>query len=391
MSLAFATRFANAAWQYRQTAQLDHVTSRRVGRRVSSEIILNIMKMSDLHKRYPLVAMVGAFVIVSACMAIVTGSDLASQVMGTSLAAIASLVVLYVLVPTAVDRFPYKGASSFVGEGETDVLRLACSVVLAGAAGGICILAFCLVGATVDAAGDSSAVGGELVSAGEYFARAVLVLLLCMVTGLSEEGLFRGVVVSCAYWHAKKTVGDGENNPAVMAAALSALLFGLVHVLGSDVSTLASAATASPAAADVSALAASSAATTSATASALATSAAPAALVGVSESDAVLTMVVLVAQGIFKMTQAALFGFCMAALFMRTGTIWLAVATHAAFDMLYLGPQLVLTGAVPSTYLTGNPADLAVVVLTVVLLLRPCAKSLGWLQDGVVTYSSFHE
>ena len=104
-----------------------------------------------------------------------------------------------------------------------------------------------------------------------------------------------------------------------------------------------------------------------------------------------LVVALCAVQGILKMIQAGLFGFCMAVIFMRTGNIWLPAITHAAFDLLYLGPQLLCNGQLPSTYLTGNLADIAVILLTIVLLFRPCAKSMVWLRDGVVTYTSFHE
>ncbi len=101
--------------------------------------------------------------------------------------------------------------------------------------------------------------------------------------------------------------------------------------------------------------------------------------------------VILAVQALLKALQAGLFGFCMAAVFLEAGSIKQPVMIHAAFNVLYLGPLLVATGAVPATYLTGNCGDLAMLALTIALLLPPSVKSARWLAREVVPYSSFHQ
>ena len=44
------------------------------------------------------------------------------------------------------------------------------------------------------------------------------------------------------------------------------------------------------------------------------------------------------------------------------------VIVHGLFDLLFWGPLLLTGGVLPSTYLTGNAADLVPLVITTVLL-----------------------
>ncbi len=62
-----------------------------------------------------------------------------------------------------------------------------------------------------------------------------------------------------------------------------------------------------------------------------------------------------------------LFGFFMAALFVRVRNGWMVAGVHALFDLFYLGPSAILSGMLQSTYLTGSVFDLALLAGTVVL------------------------
>ena len=84
-------------------------------------------------------------------------------------------------------------------------------------------------------------------------------------------------------------------------------------------------------------------------------------------------------QGVFKVTQATLFGAVMALLIVRSPygsrplpqwalSLVAPVIAHGLFDLLFWGPLLLTGGVLPSTYLTGNPADLVPLVITTVLL-----------------------
>lgn len=84
-------------------------------------------------------------------------------------------------------------------------------------------------------------------------------------------------------------------------------------------------------------------------------------------------------QGFLKVTQSTLFGAVMAQLVVRSPygsrpfpqralSLMAPVIVHGLFDLLFWGPLLLTGGVLPSTYLTGNPADLVPLVITTVLL-----------------------
>lgn len=84
-------------------------------------------------------------------------------------------------------------------------------------------------------------------------------------------------------------------------------------------------------------------------------------------------------QGVLKVTHSTLFGAVMALLVVRSPygsrpfpqralSLMAPVIVHGLFDLLFWGPLLLTGGVLPSTYLTGNPADLVPLVITTVLL-----------------------
>lgn len=84
-------------------------------------------------------------------------------------------------------------------------------------------------------------------------------------------------------------------------------------------------------------------------------------------------------QGFLKVTQSTLFGAVMALLVVRSPygsrpfpqralSLMAPVIVHGLFDLLFWGPLLLTDGVLPSTYLTGIPADLVPLVITTVLL-----------------------
>ena len=84
-------------------------------------------------------------------------------------------------------------------------------------------------------------------------------------------------------------------------------------------------------------------------------------------------------QGVLKVAQATLFGAVMALLVVRSPygsrpfpqralSLMAPVIVHGLFDLLFWGPLLLTGGVLPSTYLTGIPADLVPLVITTVLL-----------------------
>lgn len=88
---------------------------------------------------------------------------------------------------------------------------------------------------------------------------------------------------------------------------------------------------------------------------------------------------IVLAQGVLKVTQATLFGMVMGMLVVcsafdrcpfprRALSLIAPLLVHGAFDLLFLGPLLLTGGALPSTYLTGNAAELVPLAATAILL-----------------------
>ena len=93
---------------------------------------------------------------------------------------------------------------------------------------------------------------------------------------------------------------------------------------------------------------------------------------------------VVALQLVLKLLEGLLFGICMAYLYVKSGSIWQPALIHGVFDLCVLGPQLFATGSVPSTYLTGSWSD-AFAVLAVFIVLIPAAavsiKSLASVKE----------
>ena len=141
------------------------------------------------------------------------------------------------------------------------------------------------------------------------------VAVTCLLTGLFEEGVLRVAAVEAAL----DAFGEEGRGP-LAAAAASGVLFGLLHLSLSD---------------------ASAAATLGA---------------------------VAWAQLLVKPVQAALFGFCLAGVYLQTRSLWPVAGVHALFDALYLGPAMLAGGSLQVAYVTGAPSDLAVLAATTLLL-----------------------
>lgn len=162
------------------------------------------------------------------------------------------------------------------------------------------------------------------------------IALLCLLTGVFEEGVFRVLALDALApaFCRDRQARSGERRaasvlgpePAVRqsgvlgAAVASSALFGVLHVSAVDAAAAASA--------------------------------------------------VAWAQFALKPVQAGLFGFFMAALFVRTGSLWKAAGVHGLFNLLYLGPVLA-AGVLSPTYVTGSFVDLALLAATTLLLVPP--------------------
>lgn len=198
-------------------------------------------------------------------------------------------------------------------------------LAVAAVAGGLSLAALAAGGYPGGGAGAAAPVPAVLAF------RVTLAVIVCLGTGIFEEGVFRAIALEAL-------MAALPPGPAVRlrAAAWSAAVFGVLHISGVPASGLL---------AD-----------------------APAAVIW--------------AQCLAKPLEAALFGFVMAAWYFRTRSLWPVAGAHAAFDALSVAPSLVVADNVPSTYITGSAADLAVLSAVTLLLIPPAVAAWRELRIG---------
>lgn len=159
-------------------------------------------------------------------------------------------------------------------------------------------------------------------------ARVALAAALCLLTGVFEELLFRGIAFS-AFESAFRS-WRSVRNPVRAAALVQAMLFAFMHV---------------------------------------------------SLQEALLLGGPIVgAQALLKMLQAFLFGMIMAGLFTRTRSLLGPIAVHAAFDCLYLGPATAISGVASASYLSGSLPDLVALAASTALIAGAAWRARGWLD-----------
>lgn len=186
------------------------------------------------------------------------------------------------------------------------------AVVLVGALGGAITLAAWGFG---DFAFAGSLAGGAFPSVGIFAQRLVLLLVVCALTGAFEEAFMRVLAIE-TFESLLGAGGEGADWAVKRAVLLSAVLFALLHV-------------------------------------------------GAPDAAASATVIL---QTLVKFAQAFLFGLVMGVLYARSRSLWPCVVAHAGFDALYLGPGVVLTGVLPTTYASGLPIDTALLCATTALL-----------------------
>lgn len=273
-------------------------------------------------------------------------SDLPHHALVSSLTALLSLVLLRLALFGGLRKIsaPSEGARTAVGVG----------VVCAGLAGGAASLFFLLLA-------EHTAfleIGTDLLSA---VVRVLLVLIVCLGTGVYEEALFRGIAIPCLMC-AFAPVGDDSRArdgfpsrrtgteytaktppsrlmPLVKAVAVSAVLFAVLHLSGADAVTESTAA------------------------------------------GSTYVAVVVALQLMLKLLEGVLFSICMAYLYVKSGSIWQPALVHGVFDLCALGPQLFATSSVPSTYLTGSWSDAFALLAAVIVLIPFTAVSIKHLAS----------
>ena len=191
-------------------------------------------------------------------------------------------------------------------------MAVGAAVVLVGVLGGVITLA---AWGFADFAFAGSLVGVAFPSIGIFAQRLVLLLVVCALTGAFEEAFMRVLAIE-TFESLLGAGGEGADWAVKRAVLLSAVLFALLHV-------------------------------------------------GAPDAAASATVIL---QTLVKFAQAFLFGLVMGVLYARSRSLWPCAVAHAGFDALYLGPGVVLTGVLPTTYASGLPIDTALLCATTALL-----------------------
>lgn len=179
----------------------------------------------------------------------------------------------------------------------------ATALLLAGLVGGaITLLAWLFAGGGTMACFASTA----LPSTADLMENLLLLLGICLLTGLYEESFMRVLGIE-AFERALDT------KRAILA---SAALFALLHVGALDVSA---------------------------------------------------GQLVLL-QAVLKFGQALLFSVILGALYVRTRRLWPCAFIHVGFDVLYMAPNVLLTGTMPETYASGAVGDTVLLAVSVLML-----------------------
>lgn len=148
--------------------------------------------------------------------------------------------------------------------------------------------------------------------------RGAFIATTCLLTALAEEALCRGLCFPGVIWLAERSSSSKRIPPVLLAALVSSLFFALPHV----------------------------------SLSVLGGSLGPFACLA----------------GWVKLVQSASFGLIMAYLYWQTRSFASIVATHALFNLVYLGPGALASGAFATSYLVESASELAVLVLSAVAL-----------------------
>lgn len=252
-------------------------------------------------RRHRLALFVAALVAALACGELFAG-DAAGEVLACNLA-----LALVGVAAAGLAREGALGRPKAAGR----MWRLSAYLLVVGLVGG-------LAGATAHAGG-AAAPGLALVAAA---------VLVCLLTGVFEEGVFRVAAVEAF----EDAFGRADPRTPLRAATLSAVVFGLLHV------SLADAATAQTA--------------------------------------------IEWGQLALKPVQAVLFGLCLAAVYRRTRSLWPAAVLHALFDLFYLAPMMAVAGRLEVSYLTGDLVDLAILALSTILLAPAAIVAVRSLRVG---------
>lgn len=244
------------------------------------------------------VAVFAVLLVVSfATMNAMPSDTLLAALLQEAVLALVALVAVGLAVPDALKRCTQTVQQRSI------VRFTAITLLLVGLVGGaITLLAWLFAGGGNMAGFASTA----LSSTADLMENLLLLLGICLLTGLYEESFMRVLGIE-AFERALDT------KRAILA---SAALFALLHVGAPDVS--------------------------------------------------VGQLVLL--QAALKFGQALLFGVILGALYVRTRRLWPCALIHAGFDVLYLAPNVLLAGTMPETYASGAVGDTVLLAVSALML-----------------------
>lgn len=242
-------------------------------------------------------AFAALFVVSFAAMNAMPSDTLPAALLQEAVLALVAFAVVGFAIPDALKR-----CTESVQQQDT-VRFSAIALLSTGFIGGMIAL---LTGAFIDYGNGAGLMSAASPSAAGLMKNPLLLLGICLLTGLYEESFMRVLGIE-AFERASDT------KRAILA---SAALFALLHVGAPDISA----------------------------------------------GQPVLFQMAL------KFVQALLFGVILGMLYAQTRRLWPCALVHAGFDVLYLGPNVLLTGEMPATYASGMVGDTVLLVVTVLML-----------------------
>ena len=308
-----------------------------------------------------LVAAFAALLVVSfAAMNAMPSDTLLAALLQEAVLALVGLAAVGFAVPAALMR-----CTQSVQQRDTTVRFSAIALLLTGLIGGTITL---MNWSFVDCGNGAGLVSAASPSAAGLMENLLLLLGICLLTGLYEESFMRVLGIEAF----ERAFGQGGAASRRTIGECDARLAVSEHVVGGR-----------PAHPTASGYAAGGSvgipgeiehdtvklpiAFNPAAKRAILVSALLFALLHVGAPDVSAGQLVLL-QTALKFGQALLFGVTLGALYVRTRRLWPCAFIHAGFDVLYLAPNVLLTGMMPETYASGAVGDTVLLAVSVLML-----------------------
>ncbi len=299
--------------------------------------------------------LIGSFTVTNALPAV----GLPAALLQEAVLALVAVVVVRLAAPDAFKRCTYAVQ-------QRDLIRFAVgSLVLVGFVGG----AISLATWNIDHAGATNGLTfSQLPSASEIAQNLLLLLGICLLTGLYEESFMRVLGIEAF----ERAFGQGRAATVRAIGERDARLAASKHVAGGCSTHPVASGYAADGRVGVSGeighgAVKSPIAFDSAAKRAILVSSLLFALLHVGAPDVSVDQLELM-QSALKFVQALLFGVILGVLYTQTRRLWPCVFIHAGFDVLYLAPNVLLAGTMPETYASGAASDTVLLAVTVLML-----------------------